>query len=265
MAAEIEPAFCPNCGAALGGAYCAACGQKVGALNPTVGEFLRDFTQELLNVDGRIFSSLRLLLTRPGFLTLEQFAGRRIRYVSPIRLYLLFSLVFFATMQLAPSRVRVEITRADEPAAQVVDELRTRQAVAAVDTAMSVWVPRAMFLLVPAFAGLVMLLRRRSGMNYLQHLYFALHVHAAWYCAFTVTLLANLAPRQLHVDVVVGLAMTLYAGAYFWLAFRRVYATTLGGAFWRALVIGAAYWVIVVAIVLAVAFPPALRFATSGP
>ena len=57
MAAEIEPAFCPNCGAALGGAYCAACGQKVGALNPTVGEFLRDLAQELLNVDGRIFRS----------------------------------------------------------------------------------------------------------------------------------------------------------------------------------------------------------------
>ena len=30
-----------------------------------------------------IFRSVRLLLTRPGFLTQEQFAGRRASYVSP--------------------------------------------------------------------------------------------------------------------------------------------------------------------------------------
>ena len=36
-----------------------------------------------------------------------------------------------------------------------------------------------MFVLVPLFAALVMLRRRSSGHTYPQHLYFALHVHAA--------------------------------------------------------------------------------------
>jgi hypothetical protein len=76
---------CPNCGAGLDGAFCATCGQKVSPLNPSLREVLGNFVEEVLNLDGRTFQSMRLLLTKPGFLTLEQFQGRRARYVSPIR------------------------------------------------------------------------------------------------------------------------------------------------------------------------------------
>jgi hypothetical protein len=39
-------------------------------------------------VDGKIFSTFRYLLFRPGFLTVEYFAGRRRRYINPVRLLL---------------------------------------------------------------------------------------------------------------------------------------------------------------------------------
>ena len=58
---------------------------------------------ELLHVDGKIFRSVRLLLMRPGLLTHEYFRGRRARYISPIRLYLIFSVAFFAAAALAGS------------------------------------------------------------------------------------------------------------------------------------------------------------------
>jgi Protein of unknown function (DUF3667) len=265
MSAGIEPSACPNCGAALGGAYCAACGQKAGSLNPTLGDFLRDLTQELLNVDGKVFGSVRLLLTRPGFLTLEQFAGRRVRYVAPIRLYLLFSLLFFATIELLPSQLERALTHDAGLPTQALDEQRTQEAIAAVNRAMNVWVPRAMFLLVPVFGGLVMLLGRRSGLTYLQHLYFGLHVQAAWFAAFSVSVLANVGPQALHTGTLVGVPVTLYAGWYLWFAFRRVYRTTLPGAFWRALVVAGAYWLVLIAVVLAISLPPALRIGNRGP
>ena len=66
MTAAIEPSLCPNCGAMRSGAYCAACGQKAAPLNPTIADFLHDLTHELLHVDGKIFRSVRLLLTRPA-------------------------------------------------------------------------------------------------------------------------------------------------------------------------------------------------------
>jgi hypothetical protein len=52
---------------------------------------------------------------------------------------------------------------------------RTRRSVLRASPALVEWVPRAMFVLVPLFAGLVALMVRRSGRNYPQHLYFALH------------------------------------------------------------------------------------------
>lgn len=75
---------CPNCGRMLGGPYCAGCGQKVAAINPTLSDVLHDFIHEALNVDGKTFRSARLLFAKPGFLTREHFEGRRARYVPPI-------------------------------------------------------------------------------------------------------------------------------------------------------------------------------------
>src|SRR5688500_10451261 len=67
-------AACPNCGDLRVGSYCSTCGQKAAPLAPTLGYFLHELTHELLNVDGKIFRSVRLLLTQPGFLTREFFA-----------------------------------------------------------------------------------------------------------------------------------------------------------------------------------------------
>jgi peptidoglycan/LPS O-acetylase OafA/YrhL len=262
MNTEIEPSVCRNCGARLEGAYCAACGQKVEPLTPTLGQLLHELTHELLNVDGKIFRSMRLLLTRPGFLTREYIAGRRVRYVSPLRLYLFFSVVFFALTQLVPGGgLKVEVTSGSGSAAQVIDEQRTEEALAAANAAVGVWVPRAMFLLVPVFAALVMLLRRKARPNhYPPHLWFALHIHAALFLVFGVVALARLVPVPQVGGVVFWLTL-LYTAWYLWFAYRGVYGATLLGALWRALVVAITYFLVVAAVVLAAALPPVLEIA----
>ena len=47
--------------------------------------------------DGRLSSTLRALIRRPGVLTHDFLEGRRVRYISPIRLYLTASLVGLAS------------------------------------------------------------------------------------------------------------------------------------------------------------------------
>ena len=96
-------ASCLNCETPLAGAFCVRCGQKVRALDPTVADFLHDFSHEMLHFDGKIFRSVGALLFRPGLLTKDYFAGRRARWVSPIRLYLVFSVAYFALMSLDES------------------------------------------------------------------------------------------------------------------------------------------------------------------
>lgn len=60
---------------------------------------------EVLDVDGRIFRTIRLLFTRPGQLTADFLSGRRARYVHPLRLFLVVSGLYFLaeTQTLSPA------------------------------------------------------------------------------------------------------------------------------------------------------------------
>lgn len=254
----VDLTACPNCGATLEAAFCARCGQKATPLNPSFGEFLHDLSHELIHVDGKIVQSARLLLTRPGFLSREHFEGRRVRYVSPIRLYLIFSVLYFAVAAFAPVST-VRITYKPDPGEdpQYV-ETRRLELQGSANEVLTHWIPRAMFLLVPAFAGLVAVTAGRSGRNYPQHLYFALHLHAAWFFAGSVVAAARIAKVSPLTSVVSGLA-SLYGVVYFVLAFRRAYGASLGGAIWRAAVIGVTYTFVVLVTMLAIVFAVILR------
>jgi hypothetical protein len=90
---------CPNCGAAVSGNFCQACGQETVLHPPSTREFVHEFIGHYVALEGKLWKSLGLLLFRPGRLTLEYIKGRRVRYVQPLRLYLTFSLIFFAVMK----------------------------------------------------------------------------------------------------------------------------------------------------------------------
>ena len=89
------PRRCENCGAPLLGEHCHACGQPTQGLVRHFSSILGDFVDTVFNIDSRVLRTLGPLLLRPGFLSLEYFAGRRVRYVTPMRLFLFLSLLAF--------------------------------------------------------------------------------------------------------------------------------------------------------------------------
>lgn len=100
--AEARPATCLNCGTALTGPFCSDCGQRDIPAYPSVRELAIDAVSEFSGWDGRVATTLEALLRRPGFLTREFLEGRRVRYISPLRLYLTASLVYFVLAASAP-------------------------------------------------------------------------------------------------------------------------------------------------------------------
>ena len=86
---------CANCHADLSGEYCAACGQRHEPHVHTVAHFAGEALESVSHADSRLWRTLWYLLARPGFLTREFFAGRRVSYLPPFRLYLVISVVFF--------------------------------------------------------------------------------------------------------------------------------------------------------------------------
>jgi len=237
---------CLNCGAPLTGHFCAHCGQKAEATNPTVREFGHELLHEIAHVDGKIVQSTIRLLTRPGVLTREHFEGRRARYVSPIRLYLVFSVLFFAVTAISPLKgghIGCSGCNAEQ-------QQQMRETIAH-------WTPRAMFVLVPVFAGLVALVARGSGRNYPQHLYFSMHVHSAWFVAAAIAGASNLLRVDWIGQAAAGAAL-VYGLWYLVVALRRAYGVSWLRASVGTVLVVAVYWIIVLVTILAIAIP-ALR------
>lgn len=93
--------FCKNCDAAISGNYCHQCGQATHLHVPSAREFLHEFIAHYVALEGKLWRSLKLLLFKPGFLSREYIEGRRVRYVEPLRLYLTFSIIFFALFKMS--------------------------------------------------------------------------------------------------------------------------------------------------------------------
>lgn len=104
MESSVPPrsTTCLNCGAPLTGPFCAACGQRDIPPYPSVRELVVDAFWELSGWDGRFATTVRALVRRPGLLTREFLEGRRARYLSPLRLYLMASLAYFVIAAAAP-------------------------------------------------------------------------------------------------------------------------------------------------------------------
>lgn len=94
--AHLPASHCANCNVPVTGKYCHECGQATVLHPPSIAEFLHEFVGHYVALESKLWQTLKLLVLKPGKLTLEYLAGRRVRYIEPLRVYLTFSLIFFA-------------------------------------------------------------------------------------------------------------------------------------------------------------------------
>lgn len=268
--ADTLHASCLNCDHALGEPrprYCPQCGQDTRERAPRLWEFVRQFTGAYLSTEGALWRTL-LALLRPGLLTTEYLAGRRRRYVLPVRLYLSISVALllalrlavdidsssvrlrerpgdFVTIDLGSSRVGVKDGKfyCHELPQWLCRRLERRMDLDPKGLAreLEYAVPRfinqfgtAMALLVPLFAAWTLLVHLGGGWRYAEHLVFALHVHVAWFALLLLALSG--------LPWLVGAAVAAMP-VYHLLAARRVYRKGWWGTLWRAAFVAAAYGV----------------------
>lgn len=92
---------CATCGAALVGVYCHRCGEKtVSSHDYSFSKFIEESADILTHYDSKLYRSVRLLISKPGYLTAEFFRGRRIPYVKPVQLFLLVNIFYFLAVSI---------------------------------------------------------------------------------------------------------------------------------------------------------------------
>ena len=229
---EAPPSIehCRNCDAALTGAYCARCGQAAQLNALSLWALGKELSGDLFNWDSRLWRTLRPLAFRPGFLTLEYLHGRRARYMPPLRMYLVLSLLFFLTVSVGnPSGVAgaidteaISISASIEAASEAEREGNvTIKDCDALDIRLEgfspEWeqrirescqrvlddpvkfgselvgnIPGTLFVFLPLLAGLTQLLYLRSGHYFVEHVLFFVHVHAFFFLGSLLIALLDL-------------------------------------------------------------------------
>lgn len=92
---------CANCGTALIGEFCHACGQS-GHVHRSIGAIGHEIAHGVFHFEGKIWRTLPLLALRPGELTRRYGAGERARFVSPLAIFLFSVFLMFAIVANLP-------------------------------------------------------------------------------------------------------------------------------------------------------------------
>ncbi len=253
---------CLNCEHPVEDAFCPACGQKRTDYRVSLWHVLKEILGEAFELDGRVPRTLVPFLFKPGVLTREYNAGRRARYTSPFRLFLAMTLLWLAVGFVVSKTTDYEAEFANTPEGQVLqlgatdadgERIRDPEALPRLtDASDPEWaqriernavkvqtlsgpdqmkllvessfdaLPKAALVLLPVFALILKLLFLGTGRYYVEHLIFALHIHAFAFFILTLSLfvgdedaLGGLLALGLLVYVVVALRTAYAAG---WIA-----------------------------------------------
>jgi hypothetical protein len=233
---------------------------------------VHEFVTHYLALEGALWRSLKALLFKPGFLTLEYLAGRKRKYVLPLRLYLTISILFFVALRigalLAPGELmktdlklnlgqNSEITIVDLgftsvkrnadgtvtctlPQAlctRITERLSSSpqemvQRIVQVPGELLANFSSAMFVLLPVFALCLKLLYPKQP--YGTHVVFALHQHCLW---FLLMLLLMLPWWPALVEALIMAWLVSYG----FIALKRVYGSGWLVTILSGLVVGTLY------------------------
>jgi hypothetical protein len=95
---EKELSYCKNCGDIVEKNFCSNCGQKRKELDASFKELLIEVLNETFSLDSKLFKTIKILFLKPGQLSIEYLKGKRVKYITPFRLYLIISILFFVLL-----------------------------------------------------------------------------------------------------------------------------------------------------------------------
>ena len=129
---DEQIASCKNCSAPLTGQFCADCGQRAHHAS-TLAEVGHEILHGITHFDSKTWTTLPLLLFRPGKLTRDYLDGKRSRYIAPVPLFLLVVFVMFFVLGFVSVDDQFEVSKGD-PAMAVRDAEEIDTALADLDS-----------------------------------------------------------------------------------------------------------------------------------
>jgi hypothetical protein len=284
-ATAAAPARCKNCDAVLLGRFCANCSQAADVHVPTTMELAHELLEGLTHSDSRLWRTLTTLWFKPGKLTEEFVAGRRVSYLPPFRLYLVLSILFFLMASfLHVSGTAIKFDEAMKPGSppsaasspavpritscadikidifsgypklnsrvqHVCEAIRRDNGESWLHVGLGM-LSKAMFVFLPLIALLNMLMYWWPRYRYAEHLLFFVHLHAFYFSVAILMLALNNAgeawPGIDGVTDTLGTLLGWTLPVYTVMAMRRVFRRSWVGTLFKAMALFFVYVIVFV-------------------
>jgi len=214
---------CKNCQTQLQDdtKFCSLCGQSAASLNRPFLDVAKEMSHELLDIDGKLWLTLRTMLAKPGKLTHEFNQGKRVKYTPPLRLYLAISILFFIVFS--------KVYQLFDP-----DVLLTES--------MLSYYSKAMFVLFPVFALIVQVFFRQT--YYIGNLVFSMHLHSVVYIFLMIIAPLEALEKSHVIFLLLQIMPVLYLTWYVLRAFKVVFQQ----AWWLIIIKSMAIYMIYMAL-----------------
>ena len=245
-------AICRNCGTQIIDRYCHVCGQDIFAgQEQSIFLLIVNLLDNAFAFEGKTLRTLGCLIFKPGFLSSEYRLGRIIRYVHPVKLFWMLTIIFFALFMFniekniktnravreqAEQTMPVQVTITEErdtatPAAVKSEDTKANKANKVNDffnseqtkTYLKSFAPYAAFLFIPVFAVLLWLFFWRKKYFYMYHLVFAVHFHSFLWILWSLLLTTDLLFPKWKFPSWLSLFFFLLPGIYLMIALNRFY------------------------------------------
>lgn len=293
---------CPNCQTPLEHLepYCPTCGQKNEDILLPVKAHLQDAFESVFNWDSRLLRTLKVMFTEPGRLTIEFNEGKRKRFVPPLRMYLIASLLFFLLLSISSKSGIEEADKALEGMVEkgsdtlsvglhtinlrltgdeikevelysdtqmdsfllangaepgLINKLSLKQSLKVirgnVSGAFQQFTQAAsigMFLLMPAFAAILMLIFRKPKRYYVEHLICSVHLHTLAFLILSLNLFFIIFYPSEIINGLLNFAIIVYVLLYL----KNIYQKKWIHMFGYYSLVSLAYLILFIALLLVV-------------
>jgi hypothetical protein len=260
---------CPNCEQQLNDTmnYCFNCGQENNIKRVSVKMLVADFSSTYFSFDSKLFSTLKYLLIKPSFLSLEYLNGKIEAYLRPIRMYVFISFVFFLLNSMLSTNSSYEGMKFKKDGELLSSELvqdelkgtklndvendfylgidsiffeKKLKKIFSDEKEIKLFIvflksklPILFFLLIPVLGVLFFIFFYKKKYYYVDHLVFVLHLQSFMF----VLLIVNLLIESIFKVDLIGLGSLVFL-IYSFIAARRFYNLGKLHTFFRLSVVG---------------------------
>lgn len=87
---------CKNCENTFSGTYCNLCGEKIlDEKEKSIRHFLANVFNAITFIDNKFLRTLKLMLVRPGYVSMQYIQGIRVPYIRPLSMFFIVNLIYF--------------------------------------------------------------------------------------------------------------------------------------------------------------------------